>query len=517
MIQMKQNQVKKRKKKSKKQSKEADVDGLNSNQRNELRDLLNQVFSIVKDEPEAPLQCIYCLQHFVSPIIQDNENIIEDYDTNINQHRLNQVEKKLDLVTSQNTSLQADVGNLQVDVRNLINNNKELEKTTKNLQSQVSDLQKNPSDQIKKHAFAHLLSPFIDNLKLACEIHNKQDNVLKVTLYDYKQDILNRIKDDMELDQAGLIVNKVVEEFADQITLSKLELLNLLIDKCNRNFESHGFIECFIKDVLKNVYEEHDFIYHLQKTTAIEIIFDNNDAAILMKLIHFHICRRRNKMIIESIFDENRNASQSFNYGIHGPLRITIIERHNENDIIVLGKIESGCCRVGDQCVIMPNRACVEITNIYQQNSETTFYVRGANVQLKLKNTEEEILPGFILCGAHHELCGVGREFDAKIFVLEHKSAIYPDYSAVLHIHAAVVEVQLKKLITLIDPKTGEKIQEYPGLIKRNQAAVARFELLQAGQVICMEPFQHFSPLGRFTLHDNGRIVAVGKVLEIIR
>ncbi|CAF1290165.1 unnamed protein product [Rotaria sordida] len=412
MIQMKQNQVKKRKKKSKKQSKEADVDGLNSNQRNELRDLLNQVFSILKDEPEAPLQCIYCLQHFVSPIIQDNENIIEDYDTNINQHRLNQVEKKLDLVTSQNTSLQADVGNLQVDVRNLINNNKQLEKTTKNLQSQVSDLQKNASDQIKKHAFAHLLSPFIDNLKLACEIHNKQDNVLKVTLYDYKQDILNRIKDDMELDQAGLIVNKVVEEFADQITLSKLELLNLLIDKC---------------------------------------------------------------------------------------------------------KIESGCCRVGDQCVIMPNRACVEITNIYQQNSETTFYVRGANVQLKLKNTEEEILPGFILCGAHHELCGVGREFDAKIFVLEHTSAIYPDYFAVLHIHAAVVEVQLKKLITLIDPKTGEKIQEYPGLIKRNQAAVARFELLQAGQVICMEPFQHFSPLGRFTLHDNGRIVAVGKVLEIIR
>ncbi|CAF3937371.1 unnamed protein product [Rotaria sordida] len=495
MIQMKQNQVKKRKKKSKKQSKEADVDGLNSNQRNELRDLLNQVFSILKDEPEAPLQCIYCLQHFVSPIIQDNENIIEDYDTNINQHRLNQVEKKLDLVTSQNTSLQADVGNLQVDVRNLINNNKQLEKTTKNLQSQVSDLQKNASDQIKKHAFAHLLSPFIDNLKLACEIHNKQDNVLKVTLYDYKQDILNRIKDDMELDQAGLIVNKVVEEFADQITLSKLELLNLLIDKY----------------VLKNVYEEHDFIYHLQKTTAIEIIFDNNDAEILMKLIHFHICRRRNKMIIESIFDENRNASQSFNYGIHGPLRITIIERHN------LCKIESGCCRVGDQCVIMPNRACVEITNIYQQNSETTFYVRGANVQLKLKNTEEEILPGFILCGAHHELCGVGREFDAKIFVLEHTSAIYPDYFAVLHIHAAVVEVQLKKLITLIDPKTGEKIQEYPGLIKRNQAAVARFELLQAGQVICMEPFQHFSPLGRFTLHDNGRIVAVGKVLEIIR
>lgn len=100
--------------------------------------------------------------------------------------------------------------------------------------------------------------------------------------------------------------------------------------------------------------------------------------------------------------------------------------------------------------------------------------------------------------------------------IIEHKSIICPGYSAVLHIHASAVEVQLKKLITLIDRKTGERTQEHPRFIKQDQVAIARFELSQSGQVICMEPFKRFPQLGRFTLRDEGRTVAVGKVLKII-
>lgn len=100
--------------------------------------------------------------------------------------------------------------------------------------------------------------------------------------------------------------------------------------------------------------------------------------------------------------------------------------------------------------------------------------------------------------------------------IIEHKSIICPGYSAVLHIHASAVEVQLKKLITLIDRKSGDRTQEHPRFIKQDQVAIARFELSQSGQVICMEPFKRFPQLGRFTLRDEGRTVAVGKVLKII-
>ena len=59
--------------------------------------------------------------------------------------------------------------------------------------------------------------------------------------------------------------------------------------------------------------------------------------------------------------------------------------------VIIMGKIESGCCRVGDRCVLMPNRTRVEVTNIYYEDIETDSCVCGENVRLKLKNVEEEV------------------------------------------------------------------------------------------------------------------------------
>ncbi|CAF2026859.1 unnamed protein product [Rotaria magnacalcarata] len=91
-----------------------------------------------------------------------------------------------------------------------------------------------------------------------------------------------------------------------------------------------------------------------------------------------------------------------------------------------------------------------------------------------------------------------------------------PGYSAVFHIHAATVEVQLKKLITLIDRKTGERTQEHARFIKHDQVAIAIFELTQSDQTICMEPFKRFPQLAHFMLRDEGRTVVVGKVLKIV-
>ncbi|CAF0745866.1 unnamed protein product [Didymodactylos carnosus] len=199
----------------------------------------------------------------------------------------------------------------------------------------------------------------------------------------------------------------------------------------------------------------------------------------------------------------------SFNRSIDGPFRMPI-----DMGAIVMGKIESGYIRVGDKCFVMPNRQKVEITNIYYEDIETDSSICGENVKLKLKNIEEEeISQGFVLCDIN-DVCQVGKVFDAQIAILEHKSIICPGYSAVLHIHTAACEVQLKMIIALIDRKTGERSAQHPRFIKQDQVAIARFEINQ--NVACMEPFKKFPQLGRFTLRDEGKTVAVGKVLKII-
>ncbi len=101
--------------------------------------------------------------------------------------------------------------------------------------------------------------------------------------------------------------------------------------------------------------------------------------------------------------------------------------------------------------------------------------------------------------------------------IVEHTSIICPGYSAVLRIHAAIAEVQLKKLIVLVDHQTEQRTEGNPTFIKEGQVAIATFELSQPGQTICMELFEHFPRLGRFTLDNDGRTLAIVKVLEIIQ
>jgi peptide chain release factor subunit 3 len=92
----------------------------------------------------------------------------------------------------------------------------------------------------------------------------------------------------------------------------------------------------------------------------------------------------------------------------------------------------------------------------------------GENVKAKLKGVEEEdISPGFVLCDANNPV-SVGKIFDAQVIIsyqsnsvketisfscvffilqvviLEHKSIICPGYSAVMHIHCAAEEVNVK-------------------------------------------------------------------------
>ena len=89
-----------------------------------------------------------------------------------------------------------------------------------------------------------------------------------------------------------------------------------------------------------------------------------------------------------------------------------------------------------------------------------------------------------------------------QIVILEHRSIICAGYSAILHIHTCGEEVTIKNLICLIDKKTGKKTPTR--FIMQDQIGVARFQV-NAG-MICLETFQDFPQMGRFTLRDEGEI-----------
>uniref|UniRef100_A0A4W3IFV0 G1 to S phase transition 1 n=1 Tax=Callorhinchus milii TaxID=7868 RepID=A0A4W3IFV0_CALMI len=202
-----------------------------------------------------------------------------------------------------------------------------------------------------------------------------------------------------------------------------------------------------------------------------------------------------------------------FNRSCIGPVRIPIVDKYKDMGTVILGKLESGTITKGYQLVMMPNKHNVEVLGLLSDDVETDAAGPGENLKIRLKGIEEEeILPGFILCD-HNNLCHSGRTFDAQIVIIEHKSIICPGYNAVLHIHTCIEEVQIAALICLVDKKSGEKSKTRPRFVKQDQVCIAR---LKTAGTICLETFKDFPQMGRFTLRDEGKTIAIGKVLKLV-
>jgi len=143
------------------------------------------------------------------------------------------------------------------------------------------------------------------------------------------------------------------------------------------------------------------------------------------------------------------------------PLRIPVLDRYKESGkTIIMGKIETGVLRVGDELVCNPNNIKIIATQI--QNDEFIISVAkpGENVRIitKVSSTEEEfVVKG---CVISHQLNPsiVTTEIVAHIFVLqllETKKIISAAYQCVMHVGTSVEEVTITSLLDQLD-KTGK-------------------------------------------------------------
>lgn len=205
----------------------------------------------------------------------------------------------------------------------------------------------------------------------------------------------------------------------------------------------------------------------------------------------------------------------SLNRASDGPVRVPVVDRYKDMGTIVIGKVESGSLSKNQTLCLMPNKVPVKIMQLWSDDIETDATSAGENVKIKLQGVEEEdVSPGFVICSPDN-VCHTGKTFDAQIVILEHKSIICAGYSAILHIHACAEEITIKHLLCLVDKKTGEKTQLKPRFIKQDQVGLARIQV--NGGMICLESFKDFPQMGRFTLRDEGKTIAIGKVLKVIR
>jgi peptide chain release factor subunit 3 len=199
-----------------------------------------------------------------------------------------------------------------------------------------------------------------------------------------------------------------------------------------------------------------------------------------------------------------------------GPLRIPILDKMKERGyVIIFGKVECGTINTGDTLMVMPGKTPFTVAMIENDEGPLRKARPGENIRIYVKSSqvnEEYIQQGYVISNSTTNT-PVTDEFVAQIFILnllDHKSVFSAGYEAVLHIHTCVQEIEVLRLLESIDPKTNKPIQKFPKFVPNKGIVIAH---LKSTRPICIEKYTDMQPLGRFTIRDEGKTIAFGKIL----
>jgi len=149
-------------------------------------------------------------------------------------------------------------------------------------------------------------------------------------------------------------------------------------------------------------------------------------------------------------------------------------------------------------------------------NEEAMKYANvGENVTLKMIGCgEEQLTKGFVLC-ALDAPCRVVTQFKAMLQVIElseERPVLTAGYKAVIHVHVANEECEVLKLNEACSMSNMKKKEKKPKFVRENSVA---WVTIQLARPTAVDVFTGCSQLGRFTLRDEGRTIAIGKILEL--
>jgi len=97
--------------------------------------------------------------------------------------------------------------------------------------------------------------------------------------------------------------------------------------------------------------------------------------------------------------------------------------------------------------------------------------------------------------------------------LLEHKPILSKGYQCIIHIHTVSEEATLKDIIVAYEKndKDVEIEKKTPKFTKSGARIIAR---LTTRIPIAMEKYDTIPQLGKFTLRDQGKTIAIGKILK---
>jgi elongation factor 1-alpha len=196
------------------------------------------------------------------------------------------------------------------------------------------------------------------------------------------------------------------------------------------------------------------------------------------------------------------------------PLRIAIQDVYTIRGVgtTPVGKVETGELKPGDDIIFMPSGERGKVNSIETHYTKIDKAGPGDNIGFNVKGVPKDKIRRGEVVGHQSDLPTVAKAFTGRIFIINHPTAVGEGYTPVMHLHTAQIAVRFDKLISKLDPRTGQTVEENPAYLRTGEAAIVRFVPLQP---TAMETFKDYPGLGRFALRDMGTTIGAGVVIEI--
>jgi len=177
---------------------------------------------------------------------------------------------------------------------------------------------------------------------------------------------------------------------------------------------------------------------------------------------------------------------------------------------VPVGRVETGILKPGMTVTFAPVGVVTEVKSVEMHHEALESASPGDNVGFNVKNVSVKDIKRGNVAGDVKSDPPLGvASFEAQVIVLDHPNQIMAGYQPVLDCHTAHIACKFNKLLCKIDKRTGQKKEDDPKALIKQEAAIVE---MVPSKPMCVEPFSMYPPLGRFAVRDMRKTVAVGVI-----
>ncbi|XP_009233299.1 elongation factor 1-alpha 1-like [Pongo pygmaeus] len=197
------------------------------------------------------------------------------------------------------------------------------------------------------------------------------------------------------------------------------------------------------------------------------------------------------------------------------PLRLPLQDVHKIDGIGTVpgGQVKTSVLKPGTVVTFAAVDVTTEIKSVEMHQEALSEIIPGNNMGFNIKNVSvKDVRCGNIAGDSKNGPPRKAAGITAQVIILNHPGQIIAGYTPELDCHMAHTACKFAVLKEKIDHHSGKKLEDGSKFLKSVDAAIID---MVPGNLVCIESFSDYPPLGHFAVCDMRQTVAVGVIKAV--